>query len=165
MEVVARFEKISLEQWHKDYGNDSDGISDGYYNDIELPKRSTVGSAGYDFHAPFSAILDPGQDYKFPTGIKCKITDGWLLAAFPRSGMGFKYYARLANTIGIIDSDYYNNEGNEGHIWVKIRNEGHDQIVINKGDKIFQGIFLPYGIVEDDEAEATREGGFGSTGK
>ena len=161
VQKVAKFEKISLEQWR----NDCPLSDDDVYNDILIPSRSTTESAGYDFYSPYSVVLKSGEDYKFPTGIKCRIDNGWVLCAFPRSSLGFKYYTRLANTIGVIDSDYYNNVNNEGHIWVKIRNESDKEVVINKGDKIVQGIFLPYGITEDDNVDKTREGGLGSTGK
>ena len=85
--------------------------------------------------------------------------------AVPRSGLGFKYYTRLANTVGIIDASYYDNESNEGHMWVKIRNEGDKDVVVEKFDRICQMIFVPFGITEDDEVTAERTGGFGSSGK
>ena len=164
MEKIAKFEKISLEQWLKDTNEESVEESTAIYNAITLPKRSTIGSAGYDFVAPYNCTLVPNEEHNFPTGIKAKIEDGWFLGAFPRSSLGFKFYARLANTIGVIDASYYNNESNEGHIWVKIRNEGNKTFEIKQGDKIFQGIFIPYGITVDDDVTAERTGGFGSTG-
>ncbi len=165
VEVVGKFEKISLEQWHKDYGDDSSGWADQLLIDIPMPKRSSVGSAGYDIHTPFAFTLKPGEEVKVATGLKCKMKDGWFLMAVPRSGLGFKYYTRLANTVGIIDASYYNNEGNEGHMFVKIRNEGDKDVVVEKFDRICQMIFVPFGITEDDEVTAERTGGFGSSGK
>lgn len=135
------------------------------YTDIILPKRGTAGSAGYDFHMPEDLTLMPGEEYKVETGVKCQIEDGWFLAIFPRSSLGFKYKMRLANTVGIIDSDYYNNESNEGHIMIKICNEGSNMIKLNKGDAFAQGIFIPYGVTADDEVEEKRTGGIGSTGR
>lgn len=164
-EKVGLFEKISYDQWHKDHGDDSEGISDKLFESIPLPKRSSAGSAGYDIHTPYAFTLKPGEDIKVPTGLKCKIKNGWFLMAVPRSGMGFKYYARLANTVGVIDSDYYNNENNEGHMFVKIRNEGDKDIVVEKFDRICQMIFVPFGITEDDDCDTERTGGFGSSGK
>ena len=165
MQVVGKFEKISLEQWHKDYGDDSYGEGDKTFEGIPMPARSSVGSAGYDIHTPIAFTLKPGEDIKVPTGLKCRMEDGWFLMAVPRSGLGFKYYTRLANTVGIIDASYYNNESNEGHMWVKIRNEGDKDVVVDKYDRICQMIFVPFGITEDDDTSAERTGGFGSSGK
>ena len=165
VEVVGKFEKISLEQWHKDYGDDSSGEGDKTFEGISMPTRSSVGSAGYDIHTPYGFTLKPGEDIKVPTGLKCKMNDGWFLMAVPRSGLGFKYYTRLANTVGIIDASYYNNESNEGHMFVKIRNEGDKEVVVEKYDRICQMIFVPFGITEDDNVTAERTGGFGSSGK
>lgn len=162
---VGKFEKISLEQWHKDYGDDSEGISNGLLeNVIKVPTRATSDSAGYDFVTPFDIDLQPGEYIKVPTGIKCSISSGWFLAITPKSGLGFKYHTRLTNSIGIIDADYYNNEGNEGHIWVKMQNDCKDKALhIDAGKAFCQGIFLQYGITVDDEADGERVGGLGST--
>ena len=164
-EVVGKFEKISLEQWHKDYGDDSANEGDKTFEGIPMPTRSSVGSAGYDIHTPYGFTLKPGEDIKVPTGLKCRMNDGWFLMAVPRSGLGFKYYTRLANTVGIIDASYYNNADNEGHMWVKLRNEGGKDLVVEKYDRICQMIFVPFGITEDDNVTAERTGGFGSSGK
>ena len=163
--VVGKFEKISLEQWHKDYGDDSAGEGDKTFEGIPMPKRSSVGSAGYDIHTPYGFTLKPGEEVKVPTGLKCRMDDGWFLMAVPRSGLGFKYYTRLANTVGIIDASYYNNVDNEGHMFVKLRNEGTKDLVVEKYDRICQMIFVPYGITEDDDVNTERIGGFGSSGK
>ena len=90
-----------------------------------------------------------------------------MLTCYPRSGLGFKYGVSLANTVGIIDSDYYYAD-NEGHIWVKLVNQSiisEECIVIPKGTAFMQGIFLPYGVTEDDNVTEQRTGGFGSTDK
>ena len=141
---------------------------DGEYivikDSIELPQRATKGSAGYDFYSPLSFVLEPGETIKIPTGIRCGMNNDWVLMLFPRSGLGFKYRIRLENTVGIIDSDYFYSD-NEGHIMVKITNEGVKTMKVAKGDGFCQGIFLPYGITEDDKTEGTRNGGFGSTDK
>lgn len=162
-ERVGQFEKISVEQWRKDFGDNNNHTYDYLLNDIPMPKRATVGSAGYDICTPYDVDLEPGDEVNIPTGLKCKINNGWALFALPKSGLGFKYYVRLANTIGLIDEDYYNNENNEGHMWVKIRNEGSKPLHIDCGKGMCQMVFLPYGITYDDEAEGIREGGFGST--
>lgn len=160
---VGQFEKISTEQWHKDFGDNDKHTFDAILEDIPLPKRATKGSAGYDVCTPYDIDLEPGEEINVPTGLKCKIENGWALFALPKSGLGFKYYTRLANTIGLIDEDYYNNENNEGHMWVKIRNEGDKPLHVDAGKGICQMVFLPYGITFDDEADGERKGGFGST--
>ena len=78
------------------------------YDSIELPKRATKGSAGYDIRAPHGFLLNAGESIKIPTGLRVHIADGWFLGCMPRSGLGFKYEIRLANTFGVVDSDYIN---------------------------------------------------------
>ena len=89
-----------------------------------------------------------------------------MLAVFPRSGLGFKFRLQLNNTVGIIDSDYYFSD-NEGHIFVKITHDSNEgkKVSLKEGDGFAQGIFIPYGVTEDDDVKTTRNGGFGSTGK
>ena len=119
MYKIAKFEKVSLNQYIKDFKDTFNDLSEqqivDIYNLIKLPLRATKGSAGYDFYSPINFILKPNETIKIPTGIKVKIEDGWFLAIFPRSGLGFKYRLQLNNTVGIIDSDYYY-ANNEGHI-------------------------------------------------
>src|SRR5690606_15181129 len=86
------------------------------YERIKMPKRATIGSAGYDFFSPLTFTLAPGETIKIPTGIRAFIEEGWVLKCYPRSGLGFKYRLQLNNTVGIIDSDYYDSD-NEGHIF------------------------------------------------
>ena len=131
---------------------------------IPLPARATAGSAGYDFICPADITLQPGEAVTIPTGIRCEMQPGWVLMIFPRSGLGFKHQVRLANTVGVIDSDYFH-AANEGHIMVRIVNGGNHAVSIAKGERFCQGVFLPHGLAEEDEVLADREGGFGSTGK
>ena len=131
---------------------------------IPLPARATAGSAGYDFICPADITLQPGEAVTIPTGIRCEMQPGWVLMIFPRSGLGFKHQVRLANTVGVIDSDYFH-AANEGHIMVRIVNGGDHAVSIAKGERFCQGVFLPHGLAEEDEVLADREGGFGSTGK
>ena len=134
------------------------------YNEIKLPKRATAKSAGYDCFVPFDIHLEPNEEIKIPTGIKSYMLDDEVLLAHTRSGYGFKYYIRLANIVGIIDSDYYNNPNNEGHIWVKIRNEGNKNFSIKKGEAFCQFIFQKYLLADgDDFTGKKRSGGIGST--
>lgn len=166
MNRIAKFEKVTKEQFEKDYRDNfkiAIGI-DNIHENIKLPKRSTKGSAGYDFYSPVDIVLSPGKSAVIPSGIRAWMEPGWVLQCYPRSGLGFKYHMKLANSCGIIDSDYYYSS-NEGHIMFKIVNGSVDKMLIIKaGDKIIQGIFLPYGITKDDEADGIRDGGFGSTG-
>lgn len=131
----------------------------------KMPTRATKGSAGYDCFSPISFTLKPGEEIKIPTFLKAKMPRNVFLAVYPRSGLGFKYYTRLANTVGIIDSDYYGNESNEGHIFVKIRNEGKKNLAVRKGDAVCQFVFQQYLTTEDDLVNEERTGGFGSTDK
>ena len=85
---VGKFEKISLEQWHKDYGDDSEGFGDKILKEtIKIPTRATKKSAGYDIVTPYEIDLNPGEMVKFPTGLRCKIENGWFLGIFPKSGL------------------------------------------------------------------------------
>ncbi len=161
MKRIAKFEKVSLSQFKNDweYGN-----AEEVYESIKLPKRATVGSAGYDFFAPIDITLLPNQTIKVPTGIRAKIDEEWVLKLYPRSGLGFKFRLQLNNTVGIIDSDYYYSD-NEGHIFCKLTNDTNEDktVTIKAGEGMFQGIFVEYGITVDDDATDIRNGGFGST--
>ena len=150
MNRIAKFYKVSSSQFNRD----------GYEN-IVLPRRATAGSAGYDFIAPYDFTLESGGEIVIDTGIRARIADGWVLVILPRSGSGFKFGVRLANTAGVLDSDYFNAD-NEGHIKIKLIG-GSKTYSVKAGDAFAQGIFLPYGITEDDECVAERHGGFGST--
>lgn len=157
--MTRGFEIISQNQMNIDFKPDVE-------YEIKKPKRSTKKSAGYDIFAPIDISLKPNEEIKVPTGLRVYMQDGEFLEIVPRSGLGFKYYTRLANTVGIIDSDYYYSD-NEGHIWVKIRNEGNKDIFINQGDAFCQAIFKPFLLADDDDFEngEDRNGGFGSTTK
>lgn len=170
---IAEFEKVSRERFISDYEstltfNRYNLNLDKVYDSIVLPKRATAGSAGYDFFLPekFDIDLAPEQSITVPTGIRCKIDDGWMLAIFPRSGLGFKYQMELSNTVGIIDSDYYDAK-NEGHIMIKVVNRSihNKRLIVEAGQAFAQGIFIPYGITVSDDAKGIRVGGFGSTSK
>lgn len=176
MTPIAKFEKVSFEQFKKDWKNQTDnGLTDyedaelqRIYDAITIPMRSTEGSAGYDFKAPVGFCIPWGKSLVIPTGIRCRIDNGWFLDLNPRSGQGFKYGIRLANTRGIIDSDYYGAD-NEGHIMVKLVNESvlaeHKDFTVSEGQAFAQGIFTIFGTTEDDVASGKRLNGFGSTDK
>ena len=182
-----KFEKVSYEQFKKDVlkmlkedGNvdlnvfdaSEDNIKD-IYNNINLPKRATDGSAGYDFFSPFEIYIQKSlkfvseyaQTMKFPTGIRVKMPKNVVLLLFPRSSLGFKYRLQLDNTIGVIDSDYYYSD-NEGHMWCKLTKGVEDkELKLNDGEAYMQGIFMNYLLTDDDSEDdkKVRNGGFGST--
>ena len=171
MKRIAKFHKVSFEQFKKDW---IDTFENAYtedeiveiYKNIKLPKRATKGSAGYDFFVPIDIFLEPNQTIKIPTGIRVDMNENWVLKIYPRSGLGFKFRLQLNNSVGIIDSDYFYSD-NEGHIMAKITNDTNENkvIEINTGDGFVQGIFVEYGITVDDEVDGIRNGGFGSTTK
>ncbi|MBR2577377.1 MAG: dUTP diphosphatase [Erysipelotrichaceae bacterium] len=159
--AIARFEKVSRKQFDEDLKAILD-MEGTFYDEIILPKRATAGSAGYDFSCPVDITIRPGEMVKVPSGIRCFIEEGYVLNIYPRSSLGFKYQLTLANTTGIIDADYYN-ALNEGHIIVALVNRGNRDIVIRKGDRFVQGIFLRFYTAEEEEVTGIRKGGFGSS--
>lgn len=153
------FEKISFEQFKKDISNDKK-----LYNEYNLPKRQTKYSAGYDFESLFDFTLKPGETKKMATGVKVNMNSDEMLMIVIRSSLGFKYNTRMCNQIGIVESDYYNNPDNDGHLFVKIQNEGTNDLVIKKGDRICQGIFVKFLTVDnEEEIKNKRTSGIGST--
>lgn len=175
MKKVAKFYKVSLEQFEKDW-MDTFPMMNGkeitleqiqnIYQELSLPRRATKGSAGYDFFSPIKIELAPGEMIKVPTGIRVEMDVNWVLQCYPRSGLGFKYRLQLNNTVGIIDSDYFYSS-NEGHIFAKITNDTKEGkiVTIDVHEGFMQGIFIEYGITVDDDVEEVRNGGFGSTSK
>lgn len=170
MKQIAKFYKVSFEQFKKDWLDSFEIYTEKeikeIYDNIKLPKRATKGSAGYDFYTPIEIALRPGCTIKVPTGIRAEMEEDWVLKLYPRSGLGFKYRLQLNNTVGIIDSDYFYSD-NEGHIMAKITNDSKEgkTVEISAGMGFIQGIFLEYGITTDDDAQGVRNGGFGSTTK
>ncbi|MBO6046603.1 MAG: deoxyuridine 5'-triphosphate nucleotidohydrolase [Erysipelotrichaceae bacterium] len=166
--LTAKFEKVSFSQYLKAMKSFDSELTDNdiktIYDSIQLPRRATKGSAGYDFFTPVDIDLKPSETITLPTGIRVQMNESWVLFLLPRSGLGFKFRMQLNNTVGVIDSDYYYSD-NEGHIFAKITNDTNENktISIPKGNGFIQGIFLTYGITEDDDANAVRNGGFGST--
>ena len=159
--AIARFGHVSGARYAGDMG---ERLPEALpVTDIPLPRRATEGSAGYDFVSPVETVIPPGSDALIPTGIRAEMEPGWVLVLFPRSSLGFRYDVRLSNTAGIIDSDYAFAK-NEGHIMVRLRNPSGKPVVIGRGERFCQGIFLPYGTAEESGAFALRTGGMGSTG-
>lgn len=158
---MRKFEKISFEQFKKDIIDDKK-----LYSNYDLPKRSTEKSAGYDIKSLENVSIKPGESKKIKTGIKASMYSDEVLYLYIRSSLGFKYDISLSNSTGVVDSDYYNNESNEGHIVLKLINHGTEDFEIKIGDRIAQGVFMKYLSVEDEEKiNIKRTGGIGSTNK
>lgn len=158
---MRKFEKISFEEYKKSTGKDKKS-----YNKYNLPVRKTKYSAGYDFESLIDFTLQPGEIIKIPLGIKVIMNEDEMLMIIIRSSLGFKYNVRMCNQIGIIEKDYYNNSDNEGHMYIRLQNEGNEEFTVKCGDRICQGIFAKFLTVDNEEkVENIRTGGFGSTGK
>lgn len=130
-----------------------------------LPKRATASSAGYDFYSKEAAEIRPGETRVLFTGVKAKMPSSEVLILAARSSLAVKRSLSLANGIGIIDADYYGNPENDGEIGIALHNHGTETASIQKGERIAQGVFLPYLTVDEDESEDRRLGGFGSSGQ
>lgn len=178
---MNKFEKISFGQFVTDFkANKYYVITDEYeawddgaadyvdlgdiYREMELPERATGRSAGYDIRLPVGITIPAGWQVDCLTGLKVAINDDCVLLIVPRSSMGIKHGLVLANTVGVIDADYHNNPVNEGHIHLVLKNNSERNITIAAGTRVAQGIFVHYGITDDDSAHGIREGGIGSTG-
>ena len=158
---MRKFEIISINQFNKDFKD-----TDTKYEDIIIPERSTKFSAGYDFYMPYDLTIKKNEVVLIPTGIKVMLNSDEFLGIYIRSSLGFKYNLRMCNQVGIVDSDYYNNTSNEGHIFVKLKNEGDTDIILKKHDRYVQGIIQKYYIVDNEkEIEDIRVGGIGSSGR
>lgn len=131
--------------------------------DIKLPTRSSEHSAGYDFYSPINAIIQPNESVMIWTDVKAYMYWDNALILIPRSSMG-KHPIMIANSVGLIDADYYSNKDNDGNIGFRLLNIGKTPYEIKVGDRIGQGIFVRYGTVDNDNTTTKRDGGFGSSG-
>ena len=158
---MRKFEKISYDQFKKDFEDSKE-----LYDKITLPVGSTKHSAAYDIKSMEEKTLHPGDSLVFKTGLKVCMNPDEVLYIYSRSSMGYKYDVSLTNCVGVIDSDFYNNEDNEGHFKIKLINHGDKDFEVKIGDRIAQGVFMKY-LTVDDENEITnvRTGGIGSTNK
>ena len=158
---MRKFEKISFEQFVKDVKDDR-----MLYDSIELPKRSTKTSAGYDIRSIEEGIIKPGKSMAFKTGLKVSMNPDEVLYIYSRSSLGYKHGVTMVNSVGVIDSDFYNNPDNEGHFSVCLINHGDEDFKVEIGDRIAQGVFMKYLTVDgEEEISEKRMGGFGSTDK
>ncbi|QVK18910.1 dUTP diphosphatase [Mycoplasmatota bacterium] len=140
-------------------------IVNGYENEsITIPMRQTLYSAGYDIEACETVEIAPNEVKLVKTGLKAYMLEDELLKLYIRSSMAINKGVMLANNVGIIDSDYYNNEKNNGHIIIPLYNFSNQLLIIYKGEKIAQGIFEKYLVVDKDTPNhQIRKGGFGSS--
>ena len=149
---MARYFEVVKDEHRKNVG------------EIQLPTRASEHSAGYDFYSPVDIVIQPHKTAMIFTDVKAQMYYDNALLLIPRSSMG-KHPIMIANTVGIIDSDYYNNLDNDGNIGFRLLNLGDTPYEIRIGDRIGQGVFIKYGTVKDDTTTTKREGGFGSSGK
>jgi dUTP pyrophosphatase len=147
---MARFFEVVKDEFRKNNG------------DIKLPTRASEHSAGYDFYSPVDVIIEPNESAMIWTDVKAHMYYDNVLLLFVRSSMG-KYPVVIANGTGVIDSDYYGNENNDGNIGFRLLNLGTTPYEIKAGDRIGQGVFIKYGTVKADNTTAKRTGGFGSS--
>lgn len=170
-QTVAKFEKVSYPQFEKDWikcfglTDDIDKIGIMYrYEQIQLPKRKTVHSVGYDIQTPNGISLKPHQSVIIPTGLRVNINKGYWMGMIVRSSLGFKKQTMLSNNLACVESDYYFAD-NEGHLMVSLINLGESPIHIDSWDAIAQAIFFQQLYAEEDEVTEIRTGGIGSTGR
>ena len=130
-----------------------------------LPKRATKNSAGYDFECYQDTLIPHGEVRLVPTGVKSYMLPDEYLGLHIRSSLALKHNLSLGNDVAVIDSDFYSNPDNDGHIQFIIHNHGFESVLLTKGQRIGQGIFHKYLIVDNDDADGERVSGFGSTGK
>ena len=130
--------------------------------EIKLPTRGTSKAAAYDFYSNDTYTIEPNKIAKIWTDVKAYMGDNEVLLLDVRSSMGGKFM--LANTIGVIDADYYSNDGNDGNIGIFLKNISDETLVVNEGERVAQGMFFNYLIADNGNTDAVRDGGFGSTG-
>lgn len=133
--------------------------------EIVLPKRGSKHSAGYDFYSPEDITIPAGEQRLIWTDVKSYMQKDEVLFLVVRSSIGIKKGLQLANTVGIIDSDYYGNPENDGNIGICLKNTTDKDILIEAGERIAQGIFLQFFVGDEGNTEEERTGGIGSTNK
>lgn len=174
MKNVGQFEKVSFEKFIGDCREhmnlpESDEYYKQFYDALALPRRSTPGSAGYDFGFPLEKIsIAPKSSVIIPTGIKIRIdVPDYYLKVVPKSGLSRRFRTEIVGTEGIIDADYYYSDA-EGHIMIQLINNNNEGkvLTLTNNMKFCQGILSEYGtVIGDDPIHNERVGGFGSTGE
>lgn len=170
---MTKFEKVSLARYQKDRAEillregmsleEAYQVAEQEYEKIELPRRGTLYSAGYDIRTPAAYRVEPGQNLVIPTGLRIAMEEDMWLGIYIRSSLGFKYQVRLSNSVTVIDADYYGAD-NEGHLRISLYNGGDRPLALAAGDAFAQGILQKYYKTDDDEpVQKVRKGGIGST--
>ncbi len=136
-----------------------------YTDEYLLPKRETTHAAGYDLKVAEPVTIKPGEIKLVPTGVKAYMQAGEVLFLFDRSSNPRKKGLVLINSVGVIDGDYYGNPDNEGHIFAQMKNISDQSVVLEPLERIVQAVFVPFLLVDGDQADGVRTGGFGSTGR
>lgn len=140
-------------------------VSSWVDHDVRLPERSTAGSAGYDIAAAQDTVIPAKGTAVVPTGIKAYMLPDEVLQVYARSSLSKKKGLMLANSVGIIDADYYDNQENEGHIQLHVYNFTEAPVTLAKGERFCQGVFQKFLVVDaEPPVTTTRKGGHGSTG-
>lgn len=129
-----------------------------------LPKRETTHAAGYDLKVAAKTTIAPEEIKLVPTGVKAYMQPNEVLYLYDRSSNPRKKGLVLVNSVGVIDGDYYDNAGNEGHIFAQMKNITDETVTLEVGERIVQAVFAPFLLADGDEASGQRTGGFGSTG-
>ena len=132
--------------------------------DIVMPQRQTLDSAGYDLSAYERVVIEPKTIQLVPTGLKVQLEKDEVLLVYPRSSLGIKKGLMMSNGVGVIDRDYFNNDNNEGHIMVPLYNFKDEPVIVEKFERIAQGVFQTFLKTSNDQpVSQTRQGGFGSS--
>ena len=141
------------------------GVEQIIYPQDKLPIRSDAASAGYDFYTPIKVTLLPGETKTVWTNVKAYMGPDEVLTLYVRSSVGIKKGVVLANGTGIVDASYYENESNDGNIGIALKNTTGQSVIFEAGERIAQGIFTKYLIIDEDEVmNEKRTGGIGSSG-
>lgn len=131
---------------------------------LALPRRHSPLSAGYDLACAQDITLAPGALALVGTGLRVQLPEGEFLAVYARSSLAVKHRVMLANAVGVIDADYYDNVDNLGHILIALLNLGSSAVSIERGERVAQAVFTTFHVADDDRViDARRSGGFGST--
>lgn len=132
--------------------------------EIQLPTRGSKISAGYDFYLPCDLILQPGEKTCVWSDVKAYMQEGEVLMVHVRSSIGIKKGLMLSNITGVIDADYYNNPNNDGNIGIALYNYSNETVELKHGERICQGVFIPFLVADNGNTDKERTGGIGSTG-
>ncbi len=132
--------------------------------EIQLPTRGSKISAGYDFYLPCDLILQPGEKTCVWSDVKAYMQEGEVLMLHVRSSIGIKKGLMLSNITGVIDADYYNNLNNDGNIGIALYNYSNETVELKRGERICQGVFIPFLVADNGNTDKERTGGIGSTG-